>query len=233
MSVLTEIRLVGGMASVFILYSLWMGQLKIQGLPGGYTNPVLALELVKNGADIDAINKAEGGKAIPFLKRSLTKDYGYIVVYTIFFVFLSLLLSRMNVSWARPVGWFAAACVLIAAVLDLIENRGMFKAISGDISDSLANNIRYSSLAKWALLFFFSLLVSVLLMWWRDPFAIPGLLFFSAGLLGLSAVVMNLLRPRFYWMFPASILSLGVAVIIICLAFTFWPEKLLKHFLPS
>jgi hypothetical protein len=30
----TEIRLAGLLAFIFILYSLWMGQLKVQGLPG-------------------------------------------------------------------------------------------------------------------------------------------------------------------------------------------------------
>src|SRR5688572_16054880 len=125
MSLVSEIRLVGCLGFLFIFYSLWMGRLKIQGLPGGYGSPVLALELVKNGADIDAINRAEGGKALAFIRSSLCKDYGYIFVYTFFFVFLSLLLSRMNFSWARRVGWVAAACAVLAAVLDLIENRGM------------------------------------------------------------------------------------------------------------
>jgi hypothetical protein len=54
----TKIRAIGGLAFVFIVYSLWMGQMKAEGLPGGYRNPVLALELVKNGADIDANNQA-------------------------------------------------------------------------------------------------------------------------------------------------------------------------------
>lgn len=228
MSILTEIRLAGGLAFVFILYSLWMGQLKVQGLPGGYTSPILALELVKNGADIEAINKAEAGKAREFIRTHILKDYGYILVYTLFFVILSLLVSRMGLSWARPVGRLAATFVAIAAVLDVIENRGMSKAIAGDVSDSLANSIRYSSLAKWAFLFLFSLLIGVLLMWGRDLFAIPGFLFLAAALLGLSGVTLNLLQPRFYWMFPASILSLGLAVIFIAVSFSFWPEKLLK-----
>lgn len=162
-------------------------------------------------------------------RRWLTlKDHEYILVYTLFFVILSLLVSRMHLSWARPVGRLAATFVVIAAVLDVIENRGMSKAVAGDVSDSLANSIRYSSLAKWAFLFIFNLVIGVLLMWGRDLFVLPGFLFLSAALLGLSGVILNLLRPRFYWMFPASILSLGLAVIFIAVSFTFWPEKLLK-----
>lgn len=134
----------------------------------------------------------------------------------------------MGLSWSQPVGPLAATCVVIAAVLDVIENLGMSKAIAGDVSDSLANSIRYSSLAKWAFLFLFSLLIGVLLMWGRDLFAIPGLLFLFAALLGLSGVITNLLQPRFYWMFPASIVSVGLAVIFIAFTFTICPEKFLK-----
>jgi hypothetical protein len=228
MNIETEVRLVGGLAFLFVLYSLWMGQVKIQGLPGGYPNPVLALELVKNGADIDAINQAEGGKARAFIRGSIFKDFGYIFVYTLFFVSFSLLLSRMNFSWAKGAGWIAAACVTVAAVLDLVENRGMLKAIAGDVSDSLANCIRYPSLAKWAFLFIFSLLAGLLLVSRRDLFAIPALFFLVAALLGLSGVIMNLLQPRFYWMFPAALLSLGLAVIFLAITLTFWPEKLLN-----
>src|SRR6266850_3182515 len=224
----TEVRLVGGLAFLFVLYSLWMGQVKIQGLPGGYPNPVLALELVKNGADIDAINQAEGGKARAFIRASLFKDFGYIFVYMLLFVFLSLLLSRMNFSWARGAGWIAATCAVVAAVLDLIENRGMLRAIAGEVSDSLASNIRYSSLAKWGFLFIFSLLVGLLLVSRRDLFAIPALFFLLAALLGLSGVIMNLLRPRFYWMFPAAIMSLGIAVSVLAVVFIFWPGKFLN-----
>ncbi len=230
MSVLTEIRLAGGLAFVFILFSLWMGELKVQGLPADYKSPVLALELVKNGNDIDQINSAEDGKARAFIRTSVLKDFGFIFIYTLFFASLSLLLSRTDLSWARLVGRLAAACVVVAAILDFVENRGMWRAIGGDVSDSLANSIRYPSLAKWALLFIFSLLVGAILISWRDIFAVPAFLFLSAGLLGISGVIMNLLRPWFYWMFPAAIISLGLAVLFLAFAFTICPEKLFKKF---
>ena len=51
MAIETEVRIVGALAVLFTVYSLWMGEMIAQGLPDGYRNPVLALELVKNGAD--------------------------------------------------------------------------------------------------------------------------------------------------------------------------------------
>src|SRR6266567_3805197 len=164
MTTQTEIQVIAGLAFLFILYSVWMGQMVAQGLPDGYRNPVLALELVKNGKDIEQILSAEGGRAFEFVKKSTYKDFGYILVYAVFFISLSLLLSREDFSWTRLVGWLAAGCVAVAAVLDLIEDRGMLRAIAGAASDSLARSIRYPSLAKWAFLFIFSLLAAEILL---------------------------------------------------------------------
>jgi len=66
----SEIRVVGILAFLFMVYSLWMGQMKASGLPAGYTSPVLALELAANGSEIDAINLFEGGKATAFIANS-------------------------------------------------------------------------------------------------------------------------------------------------------------------
>ena len=142
------IRIVAGLAFFFILYSVWMGQMTAQGLPDDYRNPVLALELVKNGPDIKKIVEAkpvnaEDGSVRDFLRRSTYKDFGFILVYALFFIALSLLLSRTNLSWARWAGYLAAVCAALGAIMDLIEDRGMLKAIAGEASDSLANSIRY------------------------------------------------------------------------------------------
>ena len=83
MTIEGQIRAVGILAFLFILYSLWMGQMKASGLLAGYTSPVLALELAANGAEIDAINRSEGGKATAFIKKQLSKDFGYIVIYVV------------------------------------------------------------------------------------------------------------------------------------------------------
>jgi hypothetical protein len=226
----TEVWIVAGLGFLFILYSVWMGQMCAKGLPDGYTNPVLALELVKDEADIKKIMAAEEGEALIFVRKSTHKDFGYIFVYALFFVCLSLLLSRMSFSWAGWVGWLAAACAVVAAVLDVIEDLGMLKAINGQASDSLANSIRYPSLAKWSFLFVFSLLIGLLLIARRDLFVIPAVCFLLAALLGLIGVISNLLQPRFYQAFPAALALMGFGTIILVVAFTFCPEKLLNRF---
>jgi hypothetical protein len=51
-----------------------------------------------------------------------------------------------------------------------------------------------------------------------------------AALLGLSGVTLNLLKPKFYWMFPISLLVLSVSIICIAITFTIWPHKVLNKF---
>jgi len=226
------IRLVGGLAFLFIVYSAWMGQMKASDLPAGYRNPVLALELVKNGRDIEQILRAESGQAATFIRRSTYKDFGFIFVYAVSFIALSLLLSQMNSGVTSSVGSIAAGCAALAAILDLVEDRGMLRALAGEASDSLADSIRYPSLAKWTLLFVFGLLVGLLLLVRRDFFVIPAAFFLFAAATGLAGVILNLFRPRYYWAFPTAIVSLGIGVLILAITFSFWPAKLLHKASP-
>jgi hypothetical protein len=193
---------------------------------------VLALELVKNGRDIKQILEgkpciAEDGSVRDFLRRSTYKDFGFIFVYALFFITLGLLLSRTNLSWAKWAGYLAAACAALGAIMDLIEDRGMLKAIAGEASDSLANSIRYPSLAKWALLFLFSLIVGVVLSARRDLFLFPAVFFLVAALVGLGGVLLNLVRPKFYSTFPMALASMGAGIVILAVAFVFGSDKFL------
>ncbi len=233
MTIEGQIRVVGILALLFILYSLWMGQMKASDLPAGYTSPVLALELAANGAEIDAINRSEGGKATAFIKKQLSKDFGYILIYVVLLSGLALVLTELVPDWSKYLSLAAVACAVMAGVFDMIENFGMLKATStpaGTATDSLANSIRYPSLAKWALLFVVCLLLGVTLSRRGGWLLIPGLAFLIAALLGLSGVILNLLRPKFYWMFPASIGFWGLATICIAITFTLWPQMVLNKF---
>jgi hypothetical protein len=228
---LTEsgIRVIGVLGFVFIGYSIFMGRLTAQGLPAGYTNPVLALELVTSGADIRQIVEAESGKAAKFIRKSTSKDFGFIIVYAVFFVALSLLLSQISLGRAAFIAWFAAGSAILAAILDFAEDWGMLKALGGEHSDSLADSIRYASLAKWSLLFFFSLLVGLFFSGRWNLFTIPAAFFLLAALLGLSGVILNFFRPKYYWTFIIAPLSMGVAVMFLAIAFTFWPARFLDE----
>ena len=233
MTIEGQIRAVGVLALVFILYSLWMGQTDACGLPAGYSNPVLALELAANGSEIDAINRSEDGKATEFIKEHLPEDFGFIVIYVVFFSCLALLFTELLSDWSKYLSLAAVGCVVMAGLFDVIENLRMRKAVStsiGAATDSLANSIRYPSLVKWALLFVFCLLLGLILCRLGGWFLIPGLAFLIAALLGLSGVTLNLISPRSYWMFPASVRFWAVGVICIAITLTLWPQKVLNKF---
>ncbi|HEV8427064.1 MAG TPA: hypothetical protein VGQ41_04075 [Pyrinomonadaceae bacterium] len=233
MTIEGQTRVVGVLAVLFILYSLWLGQMEAPGLPAGYTNPVLALELAGNGSEIDAINRFEGGKAAEFIRRQVLKDFGYIGVYVGFFSCLALLFAELVSGGSKYLNLGAMGCAAMAGVFDVIENIGMLKAVStpaGTATDSLANSIRYPSLAKWAFLFVFCLLVGLTLARLRGWLLIPGLAFLIAALLGLSGVTLNLLSPKSYWMFPASVRFLGFGIICVAITFTLWPQRVLSKF---
>jgi hypothetical protein len=233
MTIESEIRGVGILAFLFIVYSLWMGQMNASGLLAGYTSPVLALELAANGSEINAINLSEGGKATAFIKKQVSKDFGYIVVYVVFFSCLALLLIELGSVRSKYFGWSALVCAVLAGIFDVIENLRMLKATStpvGAASDSLANSIRYPSLAKWALLFVACLLVGLLLSKVGGWLLIPGLAFLIAAVLGLSGVSANLINPKYYWMFSASIGFLSIGIIFISITFTLWPRQVLNKF---
>src|SRR5262245_49256351 len=152
--IVNETRVIGGLAFLFAAYSLWMGQMKVDKLPGDYSGPVLAMELVRTGADIDTIRKAANGDAGTFIQNSLRKDLGYIVVYVLLFTWLSVLIARLSTNWSGRLAWAAAAMAVIAGVMDLLENRGMSRALKAlNPTDSLALSIRYPSLIKWGMLF--------------------------------------------------------------------------------
>lgn len=224
-----ETRIVGALAFIFVSYSLWMGQMTLKGLPDGYRNPVLALELVKNGADIESIKNAEGGKAVAFMRLQLYKDFGYILLYVVLFCALAMLLAKTGPPTYARWCWLAAACAILSGLLDLLENRGMLKALalpSGAASDALAHSIRFPSLAKWAMLFIYCLLIGMVLLSRQTLFLrIPSIFFLLAAVAGLGGVLLNLLKPRFYLMFPVAIMSWGLAILCIVFVFTIWPAK--------
>lgn len=225
----TGVRVAGIACFLLAAYSIWLGRMTVADLPGGYSNPVLALELVKSAEHIDLIKSAEGGKAIPFLTTQVYKDFGYIVVYVIVFSWLGFLFSTAQ-SPSRPwLGWLLTLCMIVAGVLDVFENLGMLTALknAGAATNSMASNIRYTSLGKWALLFAFSSVIGFLLLRHHGILRLTALLFLLAALCGVAGVVLNLISPRSYVVFPVAITCLALGVLSLAILLTFFPNKVL------
>lgn len=228
-----QIRFVGGLAVLLTVVSMWLGQMNSQQLPGGYKSPVLALELPKSGADIDAINKADEGKARAFILKHLSKDVVFLFSYTLLFIGLGLVLSQVSATSARWIGLVAVALAILTGVFDFLENSKMLEAVGttpGTATDALANSIRFWSLIKWSTLYLFCFSVGLILFTRSGWLLGVGIFFLAAAVVGLTGVVFNWIEPKFYWMFPASTLSLGFATLMTAIQFTLAPTEVLDQF---
>ena len=232
-SIKAQIRIVGTLAIALVFVAIWLGQMNSQQLPGEYKSPVLAMELPKSGADIDAINKADEGKARSFSLEHLSKDVVFLFSYTLLFAGLSLVLSQLSAANARWIGLAAAILALLTGVFDFLENSKMLEAVGttpGAATDTLANSIRFWSLIKWSTLYMFCFSVGSILFTRSGWLLMVGIFFLATAVIGLSGVVFNLIEPRFYWMFPASTLSLGLATLMIAIQFTLTPSEVIDQF---
>ena len=57
-----------------------------------------------------------------FIKKQLSKDFGYIVIYVVFFSCLALLLTELGSDWSKYLSLGAVVCAVLAGVFDVIEN---------------------------------------------------------------------------------------------------------------
>ncbi|OLE54958.1 MAG: hypothetical protein AUG51_04775 [Acidobacteria bacterium 13_1_20CM_3_53_8] len=232
-----EIIIVGCLAFLFLGLTRWMGRETREGLPDEYSSPVMAIELVRTSAGIDEILGSWGSDARRKMSESTHKDFVFIFGYTLFFVALGLLLSQINFSWAKWIGWAAILFSLLAATFDFIEDTRILKAVGlapGIADNTLALSIRHASLVKWACLFIvFILLAIILLSYERDWATLAGALFMLGGLLGLLGTILNALGfigRAFNWLLPAGMLAFGIGAIVLAILFTFFSSKFLARF---
>lgn len=108
LSVDFHIRLIGVLSFVFIAYSFWFLEPKPKPLelPHKHSNPVLAFSLAKTGDEIDKVKKDHAD----FVGVQLKKDWGYIAVYLILFLLLSLLLVPTERTDRQMVGMGCSNC---------------------------------------------------------------------------------------------------------------------------
>lgn len=114
-----QITIVGGLASVFILISLCMvqGDVKRTDLPNGFKRAGLAWQLAGTA---DGLRRVIGFPESDYrfiLRRSIRKDFIYIVAYVTFFVSLSAMLSQATIPAANWLGPIAAISVIGAAAI--------------------------------------------------------------------------------------------------------------------
>ena len=162
----------------------------------GITNPILAMEMVRNPGEVDAVLSDAPSPDREVMRIKQYADFGFIGAYAALFVLMALLLAVEG----RIAAISAAALGVMAAMFDTLENLAILRLIDVDLShttQAMIDAIRYASLVKWALASASMALLAFLL--WRTGrigLRIVGVLDAFTALLGLYGLYNNVSLQR-------------------------------------
>ncbi len=153
----------------------------------GITNPVLAMEVVQNVAEVDAILSDAPSPDREAMRLKQYADFGFIACYAALFVLMAMLLGGM--------AWLAAALGLLAAACDVAENLATLRLIDLPLSQTTQariDGIRDPALMKWALASLaLGMFAALLLRQKTAGLRIVGVCDLAAAALGLYGLVNN------------------------------------------
>jgi len=154
----------------------------------GITNPILAMEMVRNPGEVDAVLSDAPSPDREVMRIKQYADFGFISAYAALYVVMGILLIPQG----RAVAIAGALLGAIAAIFDVLENLGILRIVNTDLAhttQAMIDAVRYPSLVKWALASLALGLLAILLM--RAHLRIVGALDLMAALLGLYGVYDN------------------------------------------
>jgi len=143
----------------------------------GFTNHVLAIELVRTRADVQEIVGELGNPNRETMRGKVRKDFLFIPAYALLFATLGWLLGRSDYRFAIWAGAAIAVCAAGAAVFDVIENLRIFRVLDAPLADAdeaMLQSLRSASLIKWAFVFIAMGLLSPIGFLRRDLFTVPN-----------------------------------------------------------
>ena len=220
---------------VVVLAALWLGSVAswmaatahFDPTPhtGGFSSPVLALELARTGRDVaDILADPIGAENRAVMAGQIFEDWFFIPAYWAVFAGLAMLQDRSGRPLARWLGPAVLCAVTIAAAFDVQENRAILRVLGCPgigLPDAAALAIRRPSLVKWGALFAACALVSPLFLGrtgdgraLRLLAPLTGLLLLLAGLLGAVGLARN---PLIEIAMPALSLALSIALLLFVL----------------
>jgi hypothetical protein len=155
----------------------------------GISNPILAMEVVRNVSEVDTILSDAPSPDREAMRIKQYADFGFIGGYAALYLLMSMLLIREGRTIAIP----AAILGSLAAVFDVIENLAILRLVDTGLSrttQAMIDAVRYPSLIKWTLVSIsLGLLAVLMLRTGRTGLRIVGALSGLAALLGLYGVL--------------------------------------------
>jgi len=187
--------------------------------PGGFQNPILAMELVESKEDAETILKQTegGGKAI---RRSVYLDFGFITSYGALYVALSLLLARRKYAWAAYLARVTGICGVAVAGFDVLENLRILRVIDATgVMPQMASSIHDASAIKWTLGFVTAALLAVVFRGLSQKADWVGYAFTLTAIVGLVGLYYKRLLPLTF--IPIVLGLIGLSLVAL-----FWPQDL-------
>lgn len=162
---LKAIRISGGLLLAYAILMLIVNprgnEVKMQDM---FQTPVVALELVKDTPELSRLVMDDGIRER--FKTGILLDYGFIVCYSVFMMFLVLqFYARHNIS--RKMRALALFFIAFAAISDVLENMSLTALISSYEAKSLSGNeslfhsLYLWTMIKWESLGIISLVISL------------------------------------------------------------------------
>jgi hypothetical protein len=155
----------------------------------GVTNPLLAMEVVRNVSEVDAILSDAPSPDREVMRIKEYAQFAFIGCYGSLLVALSLIVKPRRIALA------AAALGVIAAISGVIGTLAILRLIDVDLNhttQAMIDGVRYPSLIEWTLASVSLGVLAVLLL--RTPgrgVRIVAALAMAAALLGLLGLVDN------------------------------------------
>ena len=155
----------------------------------GVTNPLLAMEVVRNVTEVDAVLSDAPSPDREVMRIKKYAQFAFIGCYGSLLVTLSLILKP------RRIALTAAALALIAAISGVIGTFAILRLIDVDLNDTtqaMVDAVRYPSLIEWMLASISLGVLAILLL--RTPgrgLRIVAALGIATALLGLLGLVDN------------------------------------------
>jgi hypothetical protein len=153
--------------------------------PRGIASPVIAMEVVRNAEEVDAILGEAPSPDREAMRIKQYVDFGFIAAY--FGLFAA---ARRLVGGAA--GWAVAICGAAAGAADVIENIGILRVVNADLrhtTQAMIDAIRVPSLIKWTLVWVALVLLGRFFVrqqgWQRRAVGVANLAAAALGFYGL------------------------------------------------
>ena len=163
-------------------------------LPGGFRGHVLAMEFVRDGADMLKIVGPSGHPNRAALRRKIKIDFVWIACYSLQFALVAVLLAARQFHASLYLAVVAVVCALSAAGFDVAENRGMLRALEVTPEEATAaalRGIREAALLKWALSYVAMGLLAMAFFGHGWGVSLVGYCFAAAAMVGFAGLWHN------------------------------------------